>query len=72
MAATNIGTRPTFGNNERIIETFILDFDQDIYGNSIKIEFIQRLRDEELFQTTQALIDQMHIDVSDTRKILSS
>ena len=72
MAATNIGTRPTFGNNERIIETFILDFEDDIYGNSIKIEFIQRLRDEELFQTTQALIDQMNIDVSDTRKILSS
>ncbi len=72
MAATNIGTRPTFGNNERIIETFILDFDQDIYGNSIKIEFIQRLRDEVLFQTTQALIDQMNIDVIDTRKILSS
>lgn len=72
MAATNIGTRPTFGDNERIIETFILDFDEDIYGNSIKIEFIQRLRDEELFQTTQALIDQMNIDVSDTRKILSS
>ena len=72
MAATNIGTRPTFGDNERIIETFILDFDADIYGNSIKIEFIQRLRDELPFQTTQALIDQMNIDVSDTRKILGS
>ena len=71
MAATSIGTRPTFDEGGRTIESYILDFDKEIYGQTIKLEFIKYLRDEKAFDTVENLIVQMNKDVKDTRKILN-
>ena len=60
---TNIGIRPTVGiNNERTIETHILDFDEDIYGLSIKLEFVAKMRDEVTFSSLDDLKTQLHKD----------
>lgn len=60
---TNIGKRPTIGtDNERTIETWISAFDEDIYGLSIKIEFVSKLRDEIAFSSLDELIEQMNAD----------
>jgi riboflavin kinase/FMN adenylyltransferase len=69
-AAVSVGVRPTFktGRGE-LIEAYILDFDEDIYGHTLRLEFLQRLRGERRFETPQALVDQMHADVERTREI---
>ena len=54
MAATSIGTRPTFDGVGRTIEAFLLDFDSDLYNRPIRLEFIQRLRDELKFDGVEA------------------
>lgn len=60
---TNIGKRPTVGiNNERTIETHILNFDEDIYGLSIKIEFVAKMRDEVAFSSLEELKSQLYKD----------
>ena len=59
----NIGTRPTVGlGNARTIETHILDFDQDIYGLDISVEFCERLRDEKRFGSLELLKAQLEQD----------
>ncbi len=70
LAATNIGVRPTFDNGPRVIEPFLLDFDGDLYGQRITVEFVERLRAEERFESEDALIAQMNEDVKETRRIL--
>jgi len=66
-SVTNIGDNPTFHDEERMIETCILDFDEEIYGQTISVDFLERLRGEVEFTTVEALVDQMHIDVQQTR-----
>ena len=71
MAATSIGVRPTFDDGEnRTIEAYLLDFSDDIYDQPLRLEFVQRLRGEEKFDTIEALLDQMGEDVRQTRDIL--
>jgi riboflavin kinase/FMN adenylyltransferase len=72
MAATSIGTRPTFDGTGRTIEAFILDFDGDMYGRTVRLEFVDRLRDELKYETTQALQDQVSRDVDQTRTLLAT
>jgi riboflavin kinase/FMN adenylyltransferase len=69
-AAVSIGVRPTFktGRGE-LIEAYILDFDADIYGETLRIEFLDRLRGERRFDSPQALVTQMQHDVERTREI---
>jgi riboflavin kinase/FMN adenylyltransferase len=69
-AAVSIGVRPTFktGRGE-LIEAYILDFDADIYGETLRIEFLDRLRGERRFESPRALVAQMHRDVERTREI---
>jgi riboflavin kinase/FMN adenylyltransferase len=69
-AAVSIGVRPTFktGRGE-LIEAYILDFDADIYGETLRIEFLDRLRGERRFDSPQALVAQMQRDVERTREI---
>jgi len=69
-SVTNVGHRPTFGDTERIVETHILDFSGDLYGASLTVEFITRIRDEFTFQDPQALVAQIHRDVAAARSIL--
>jgi riboflavin kinase/FMN adenylyltransferase len=69
-AAVSIGVRPTFetGRGE-LIEAYILDFDGDLYGAELRLEFLERLRGERRFDTPEALIEQMHRDVERTREL---
>ncbi|MBI2856226.1 MAG: bifunctional riboflavin kinase/FAD synthetase [Chloroflexi bacterium] len=70
MAATNVGVRPTFGEQERMVEVYLLDFNGDLYGQELRVEFIQRLRDELRFDTPEALVAQMHRDVVQAKEAL--
>ena len=74
MAATNIGLNPTFTPERQIpsLEAYLLDFDRDIYGEVMTLEFVKRLREEIRYTTVEALIDQIHDDVKQTREILSA
>jgi riboflavin kinase/FMN adenylyltransferase len=66
-AAISIGTNPHYGGRERKIEAFLLDFEGDLYGQRLIVELWQRLRDEQVFESEQALIDQIARDVEATR-----
>ena len=66
-AAVSIGTNPHYGGTERRIEPFLLDFDGDLYGNRLVVEVWERLRDEAVFDSEQALIAQIAQDVEATR-----
>lgn len=68
FSVTNVGDNPTFGDAERTVETYILDFDREIYGEELKIEFLQRLRGEERFPDIDALVAQIRRDVEQTRQ----
>jgi riboflavin kinase/FMN adenylyltransferase len=73
QAMTNIGKRPTFGeNNERTIESFILNYNQDVYGQEVKIEIIQRLREEKSFDNIEELKKQITEDVKRGTAILNT
>ncbi len=67
-AVTNIGTNPTFGNETRTVETFILDFNETIYGKPFAAEFTERLRGEKKFETPEALRAQIKEDVRRAKK----
>lgn len=68
----NIGYSPTFGNGELSVETHILDFDQEIYDRSIRVNFARRLRDEKKFPGPEALAAQIRRDIEKAREILRS
>lgn len=72
IAATNIGINPTFTPDKQIpnVEAHILDFDRDLYGQEVKLEFVARLRDELKFSSVDELIKQIHADIARTREIL--
>ena len=71
MAASSLGVRPTFGGGTRRLEAFLLDFEGDLYGDRIRIEFVKRLRDELRFESAEALTEQIAKDVDETRRALS-
>ncbi|MDQ2796098.1 MAG: bifunctional riboflavin kinase/FAD synthetase [Actinomycetota bacterium] len=71
LSAISIGTNPTFDVQGRRVEAHILDFDADIYGENIGIEFVQRLRGMERFDGIDALVKQMDADVVQTREIMA-
>jgi riboflavin kinase/FMN adenylyltransferase len=70
--ATSIGVNPTFEETERTIEAFVLDYDRDLYGEELTLEFVRRLRDEKRFDSVEALQRQVDRDVSATRAILET
>jgi riboflavin kinase / FMN adenylyltransferase len=70
--AANIGIRPTFDHGHRLVEVYVLDFDDDLYDQVIEVQFIQRLREERKFDRVDALIEQMKKDVEETRKVLAT
>jgi riboflavin kinase / FMN adenylyltransferase len=68
-SCTSIGIRPTFDVEPRpIVETFILDFEENIYGQEMRIDLLHRLRGEERFDSAEELIAQMHKDIENTRR----
>ena len=70
LSMTNIGRRPTFGDNERTVETYILDYKGNLYERHLKIALIERLRDEKRFDSPQELKKQITEDIERGRAIL--
>ena len=63
LSASSVGLNPTFGTGPRTIESFILNFDEDIYGEAVKLSFVKRIRDEIKFTSVEALIARIRSDV---------
>ena len=72
MAAVNVGVRPTFETGRGLlIEAYLLDFEGDLYGQTLRIAFAKRLRGERRFDSAEALVEQMERDVEEARTILA-
>ena len=71
-AAVNVGVRPTFvtGRGE-LVEAYLIDFDGDLYGQQLGIEFLARLRGERRFDSAERLIEQMALDVERARAVVA-
>ncbi|MFL6592537.1 MAG: bifunctional riboflavin kinase/FAD synthetase [Luteimonas sp.] len=69
-AVASFGTRPTIGGREPLLEVHVFDFDGDLYGRRIDVEFVARLRDEQAFVDLPALVEQMHRDAAQARALL--
>ena len=72
-AAVNVGVRPTFETGRGLlVEAYLIDFDGDLYGRTLRIAFISRLRGERRFAGVEELIAQMHRDVEAARELCAS
>jgi riboflavin kinase/FMN adenylyltransferase len=66
----SLGTRPTVGGTVPLLEAHVFDFNRDLYGREIEVQFVAKLREEEHFANLDELVKQMHIDAAQARKIL--
>jgi riboflavin kinase/FMN adenylyltransferase len=71
-AATSVGVRPTFGGEHVTVEPYLLDFEGNLYGERIRCELIERLREERAYATAGELVEQMRLDVERAREILGA
>jgi riboflavin kinase/FMN adenylyltransferase len=69
-AVANLGRRPTFGGGEPVLEAHLLDFDGDLYGAEVRVEFVARLRAERPFSGPVALLEQIRADAAEARRVL--
>jgi len=69
-AAVSIGTNPTFAGRQRRVEAYVLDFDGDLYGERLALDFVARLREQRRYEGVAPLVAQMHLDVEQTRAVL--
>jgi riboflavin kinase/FMN adenylyltransferase len=67
----SLGVRPTVNGKEPLLEAHLFDFDGDLYGRRIDVEFVAKLRDEEKFSDLEAMVQQIHIDAERAREILA-
>jgi riboflavin kinase / FMN adenylyltransferase len=73
MAAVNVGVRPTFDTGRGLlVEAYLIDFDGDLYGETLRIAFMERMRGEKRFESADALVEQMQRDVEQARSLLPS
>ncbi|MDP9494950.1 MAG: bifunctional riboflavin kinase/FAD synthetase [Actinomycetota bacterium] len=72
LAAVNVGVRPTFGGSDLVVEAYLLDFDDDCYGETMTLEFVERLRPELKFAEVSELVEQMSVDVEMVRDVLEA
>jgi len=70
-AVASLGTRPTVDGKEMRLEVHIFDFDEDIYGRRIQVEFVSRLRNEQRFESVEVMTRQLHKDAAAAREILA-
>lgn len=70
MAAISIGTKPTFAGQERTVEAYLLDFDGDLYGEQVALDFAAHLREMRRYDGIDPLISQMREDVAQVRQLL--
>ena len=70
----NLGYRPTIssGKSERVLEIYLLDFDRDIYGENVEVRFVRYLRPERKFDSLEALVGQIELDVRQARELCAS
>jgi len=68
----SVGTRPTFDLTKPLLEVYLFDFNRDIYGEYIHVDFIQRIRDEKKFNSVEDLVAQMNQDAENARSILAA
>ena len=66
----NIGYNPTFDSKQRTLEVHILDFNKDIYGEELRVEFVKRIRKEKKFNSEQELKNTLKIDENKIRNLL--
>ena len=66
---TNIGHNPTFGDGDRTVESFLLDYKGDLYGQTVQISFVKRIREEKKFSSVDLLVEQIQRDVLTAREI---
>jgi riboflavin kinase/FMN adenylyltransferase len=71
MAAVSIGTNPTFSGTERRVEAYLLDFDGDLYGERVALDFVARLREMRSYAGVAPLLAQIRADVAETRGVLA-
>jgi riboflavin kinase / FMN adenylyltransferase len=72
-SAVNVGVRPTFDSGRGVlIETYLIDRDEDLYGRTLRVAFVERLRGEKRFASVEDLIVQMRIDVEDAKRVCAS
>lgn len=71
-AAAYLGTRPTYDNGMPVLEVFLFDFDDNLYGKVIEVEFIDFIRADRKFDSSEALVEQMQKDVAQARDILAT
>jgi riboflavin kinase / FMN adenylyltransferase len=72
-AAVNVGVRPTFETGRGVlIETYLIDHEQDLYGSVLRVAFVERLRGEKRFASVEELIAQMRIDVEDAKRVCAA
>jgi riboflavin kinase/FMN adenylyltransferase len=72
-AAVNVGVRPTFETGRGVlIETYLIDHEEDLYGRVLRVAFVERLRGEKRFASVEELIAQMRIDVEDAKQVCAS
>lgn len=69
-SAVSVGTNPTFSGRERTVEAFVLDVDEDFYGQHVALDFVRRLRDQVKFASAGDLVEQIDDDVRRSREIL--
>ena len=69
LSVSNVGVNPTFGAGPRTVESFILNFNDDIYHEAVKLSFVKRIRDERKFESVDALIAQIRQDVDSAQAI---
>jgi len=72
QSMTNVGKHPTFGDSQRTVEVYVLDYHSDLYGHDLKIDIMARLRSEERFNTVDELKKQITEDIKQGRAILDS
>jgi riboflavin kinase / FMN adenylyltransferase len=72
-AAVNVGIRPTFESGRGVlIETYLIDREEDLYGHTLRVAFVERLRGERSYPDVQELVDQMHRDVEDAKRVCAN
>ncbi|HEX3042486.1 MAG TPA: bifunctional riboflavin kinase/FAD synthetase [Solirubrobacterales bacterium] len=72
-AAVNVGVRPTFESGRGVlIETYLIDHEEDLYGKTLRVAFVERLRGERAYPEVDELIAQMHRDVEDARRVCAT
>lgn len=70
-AVANVGVRPTFGGEVETVEAHLFDFDADLYGQQLRVRFIDRIRGEQKFESAAALVAQIGRDIAQARQLLT-